>query len=339
MGSIPRQVLNQGYELRAATLEDVEAIVDLYNAYWEPMLGVRKVTLEDARNIFTTPGFDIDTSTRIVLEPEGEMAGCMIVVDLASPPVHPTVFGCVHREYERRGIGTELITWAEERARKAISRVPDGVRVSMRLDSGASHEPTRRLVERLGFEAARFGLFMAIELTTAPPEPRWPAGITLRTYQDLADVRALYHALDEAFKDSWGYVERPEDEGLARFEHRVIQDPAFDPTLWYLAMDGEEIAGVAGCDPQTGEDTEMSFVSILGVRRPWRRRGIGLALLHHAFGEFRRRGKKRVGLGVDAESLTGATRLYERAGMHVVRQIVTYEKELRPGEELGRESL
>jgi ribosomal protein S18 acetylase RimI-like enzyme len=145
--------------------------------------------------------------------------------------------------------------------------------------------------------------------------------------------------LDEAFQDSWGYVKRPEEEGFARFEHRVIQDPAFDPTLWYLAMDGEEIAGVAGCDPQTGEDTEMGFVSVLGVRRLWRRRGVGLALLHHAFGEFHRRGKKRVGLGVDADSLTGATRLYERAGMHVARQIVTYEKELRPGEELGRQSL
>jgi hypothetical protein len=46
-----------------------------------------------------------------------------------------------------------------------------------------------------------------------------------------------------------------------------------------------------------------------------------------------------VGLGVDADSLTGATRLYEKAGMHVVRELATYEKELRAGEELARQSV
>jgi ribosomal protein S18 acetylase RimI-like enzyme len=75
-------------------------------------------------------------------------------------------------------------------------------------------------------------------------------------------------------------------------------------------------------------------VNSLSVRRPWRRRGLGLALLQHAFGEFYRRDTMTVALGVDAQSLTGATRLYERAGMHVDRQYAVYEKELRPGREL-----
>jgi ribosomal protein S18 acetylase RimI-like enzyme len=72
------------------------------------------------------------------------------------------------------------------------------------------------------------------------------------------------------------------------------------------------------------------------VRRTWRKQGLGLALLLHTFGEFYRREKPRVGLGVDAQSLTGALRLYERAGMHSdpERQYVSYEKELRSGVEL-----
>ncbi len=76
-----------------------------------------------------------------------------------------------------------------------------------------------------------------------------------------------------------------------------------------------------------------------GGRRPWRRQGLALALLYHTFHEFRRRGKKRVGLGADAGSLTGATQLYEKAGMRAVQQMAPYEKELRPGREVGRESL
>jgi GNAT superfamily N-acetyltransferase len=75
------------------------------------------------------------------------------------------------------------------------------------------------------------------------------------------------------------------------------------------------------------------------VRRPWRKHGLGLALLHHAFGEFYRRGTREIGLGVDAQSLTGATRLYERAGMHALLHYDSYEKELRPGVELSVQSL
>ncbi len=83
----------------------------------------------------------------------------------------------------------------------------------------------------------------------------------------------------------------------------------------------------------------MGYVHTLGVRRPWRRRGIALALLHHSFGEFFNRGKSKVSLHVDAKSLTGATRLYEKAGMHVDRLSHNYEKELRPGKDLSTQSV
>ena len=101
-------------------------------------------------------------------------------------------------------------------------------------------------------------------------------------------------------------------------------------------MDSDEIAGVALCNSHVGPDKEIGFVETLGVRRPWRHQGLGLALLHHAFGEFLKRNYKRVGLGVDTQNLSGATRLYQKAGMQVTRELSVYEKELRPGEELGK---
>jgi ribosomal protein S18 acetylase RimI-like enzyme len=75
------------------------------------------------------------------------------------------------------------------------------------------------------------------------------------------------------------------------------------------------------------------------VRRHWRKRGIGLALLLHAFGELYRRGQRKAGLGVDAENLTGALRLYESAGMHVHQASDLFEKEIRPGKEISVQSL
>jgi ribosomal protein S18 acetylase RimI-like enzyme len=113
----------------------------------------------------------------------------------------------------------------------------------------------------------------------------------------------------------------------------------FDPTLLFLAMDGDEIAGVNICRPHAYNDREVGWVGTLGVRRPWRKQGIGLALLRHSFNEFYRRGYRKVGLGVDAQNLTGALHLYETAGMHVHRAFDQYEKELRPGTEFSVESL
>ena len=97
------------------------------------------------------------------------------------------------------------------------------------------------------------------------------------------------------------------------------------------------MAGICICRAEDAEDPELGWVGKLGVRRAWRNRGLGDALLKHAFAAFYADGKKRAGLGVDASSLTGALKLYERAGMRVQRQYNMYEKEFRPGRELAVE--
>jgi ribosomal protein S18 acetylase RimI-like enzyme len=104
-------------------------------------------------------------------------------------------------------------------------------------------------------------------------------------------------------------------------------------------MDGDQMAGICLCRLNDLEDSESSWVNELGVRRAWRKRGLGTLLLKHAFAAFHAAGQKRAGLGVDATSLTGATRLYERAGMHVQRQVNQYEKELRPGKEISTQTI
>ena len=109
--------------------------------------------------------------------------------------------------------------------------------------------------------------------------------------------------------------------------------------MWFLAMEGDEIAGISLTRPEGYSEKELGWVNILGVRRPWRKHGLGLALLLHSFGELYRRGVRKAGLGVDAENLTGALRLYEKAGMHVHMVFDTYEKTIREGREISVESL
>ncbi len=333
-------ILGGRFRSRAITRDDVEELHTILSGYWEALAGAPVISLDELESLFSVPGFDPASATRVVLSPEGQIVGGAMVIDLASPPVHPNVHGCVHTDFERQGIGTWLVEWAEERARQAIARVPDGARVSMYLQASRAHEPTMRLFERLGLSPVRYHWFMVRDLDEEPPAPVWPEGIRLETFQDRPDLKAAARATDDAFKDHWGYVPKADEEAwLERVRHAIETDEAFDPTLWFLAMDGDEIAAVSRCTPRLGEDWETGVVETLGVRRPWRRQGIGLALLHHAFGEFKRRGLKRAFLGVDTASLTWATRLYEKAGMHVSREIVIYERELRPGEELGKQAL
>ena len=83
--------------------------------------------------------------------------------------------------------------------------------------------------------------------------------------------------------------------------------------------------------------TGIGWIRTLGVRPPWRKRGLGEALLHHSFGEYYRRGMKTIGLGVNANNPSGAPRLYQKVGMHPASEHVTYEKELRPGRNLNEQ--
>ena len=139
---------------------------------------------------------------------------------------------------------------------------------------------------------------------------------------------------DEIFRDHWGYVPQPDEDVVKHFREWINSKPDFDASLWFLAMDGEEIAAICLCSRDRQEYPGAAWVNVLGVRRPWRKQGLGLALLKHTFGVFYREGKEKVGLGVDSSNLTGATRLYEKAGMSVVKQYDAYEKEIRPGRNL-----
>jgi ribosomal protein S18 acetylase RimI-like enzyme len=166
---------------------------------------------------------------------------------------------------------------------------------------------------------------MVIELGDEPPAPAaWPDGTRVRTYRHPDDELLAYELQEETFRDVWDYRPLP-------LEHWRELEPGrrgFDPSLWFLADAGGEPAGLCLAFPEHGGDAGLGWISVLGVRRASRRRGLGEALLRHAFRELHARGLRRVGLGVDAESPTGATRLYERAGMRVVLRSETWDKQL-----------
>jgi GNAT superfamily N-acetyltransferase len=219
--------------------------------------------------------------------------------------------GVVHPRMKARGIGSELLDRSDAALRgREIEKIHQ---FAIGSDTAA-----HGLLESRGYQDARHFFEMAIELSERPQTP----DATIETFSgEEDDARAFHHALEEAFQDHWEH----HDEGFDKWWDRQRANPSYDPTLWFLIRDGDEIA--ATCRNE-GNRNGGGYVAALGVRRPWRGKGYAKALLLRAFCEFWDREMPRVTLGVDAESPTGATHLYERVGMHVESENIVFEKVL-----------
>ncbi|WIG61347.1 MAG: Acetyltransferase, GNAT family [Ktedonobacterales bacterium] len=321
-------VIPAGYALRHPTREDIPALIALIDAHDRAHYGVSDpYTEEDILGDWKH--LKAETDAWVMMAANGEIAGYATATDWGYGQLG--IDGYVNPKHWGHGIGTALVRLAEARLRDFVDNAPEGARVV--ADNGVilSDEPARRLHEGEGYTLARTYWRMQIDMDSPPPAPEWPEGITLRTMERGRDERAIFDCVEQSFADHWGHVPRKFEEWIARTERSD-----FDPSLWFLAVEGEQIAGVALCSMRPDGS---GWVGTLGVRRPWRQKGLGRALLLQAFGEFYRRGVMSVALGVDAQSLTGATRLYEKAGMHVVMQFARYEKELRAGVDMSTQTL
>jgi len=330
--------LPEGFTIRSATLDDVDIAADLFKTYASATAGVEDINAEETRNAWQSPGFNPGTDIHMVFTRAGQLVAYAEAWVNSKLPVHPFIWACVHPNFTGKGLGTYITSWGEERCRQLINVLPADLRLAARAGAFSTNQPAHQLFEDMNWIYIRSYYFMRIDMESIPPMPNWPDGINLRPYES-ENLREVYSAHREAFRDHFGYVELPFESGLEQFKHGLENDPQFDPSLWFIAWDGNEIAGYCLCRTASPSDHEAGYVNVLGVRRAWRKHGLGLAFLQHAFGEFHRRGQMHVELGVDAKNLTGALRVYEKAGMHVHRQTDLFEKELRPGREIAIESL
>jgi len=223
--------------------------------------------------------------------------------------------GVVAGRAKGRGIGSAIADRGEAAA---------GERGAVKIHTWAPPEDQAAAALFLGrgYREVRRFFHMAIELDGPSPQPQLADGLVLEEVRE-EDARAFYDALTEAFRDHWEWHALPYDEW---WEMRRGQQADADGPLWFLVRDGSELAAVVRNEARSSE----GYVGTMGVRRPWRGRGLGKALLYRTFDEFWRRGLTRVTLGVDAESPTGATKLYESVGMTVESTMVTYERAVTP---------
>lgn len=331
-------ILGGQFIVQPTTVTDLEDVLKLFQTFQLEHLGDSNFSLDNLRSSWATPGLTLENNMRSIFTPARKLVAYVEVWDTSDVPVRPTVWGYVHPDYRGHGIGSYLVQWGEQRARQVITKVPEEARVVMVMSRPSRDVVAKKLFEAHGLFVHRSHLDMVIELEKVPDVPAFPEGITITTLAERPDIKALFEVVYETFQDHRDHVEGTFESKFADFRNEVENDPLHDPTLWFLALDGDTIAATSLCRLESWDRTDEGCVTIFGVRRPYRRKGLGLALLRYSFNQLWQRGQHRVILGVDGSNLSGATRLYERAGMHPHVEFIIYEKELRPGVEISKQS-
>lgn len=307
--------LPQDYAVRAATLDDAQAVTDLIIACDIEEFGRPEYGLEDLLTMWRRKNFDLAQDAWVIFADDGTLVG-YADMHYAGGLVRLNNNSCVHPAHKNRGVEEWMFERAEAWARERVADAPIVIRHV--INANAPLRVAR--MKRWGYDAVRQAWIMHIDLNEQPPAPIIPDGIVVRAFERERDEHDAWMCIQEAFRDLWQHQDVPYDE-WASF---VLEHKAFAAELSFLAFDDVEIVGAA----ITLNDELGGWVQQVAVRRPWRNRGIALALLHSVFGELYKRGVADAGLEVDAESLTGATRLYERAGMRVKDQFTEFRKTL-----------
>jgi GNAT superfamily N-acetyltransferase len=294
--------LPNGLLARPAAVTDADAIVELIAACELDADGVVEVDDGDIAPGFERPGFDPELDTMLVFDGTELVAWSELYRWRAEVDVRPS-----HRG---RGIGTALLAWSEARSRE----LGDGAVGQTKSDGNVD---ARRLFLANGYVPEWTSWVIRIELS-GRPKARIPEGISIRPYRS-SDARATYELIDAAFSEWSGRDPEPFDVWKP-----VVRHPNFAAELSPLAFDRDELVGaILSYDYP---DLDEGWVQQLATKASHRRRGIAQALLRTGFGWFHDQGRRTVGVSTD--SRTGALGLYEKVGMHVIRQYARYTKRL-----------
>jgi mycothiol synthase len=336
---LPKQ-LPSGYHIRPMALEYAAETTDLLNLVTRSFINYPKFSLNGMLGEWSMPEVNLENNIRIVFDDKNEVVAYGEMWDIFDPYVHKYGFIRVHPDHRGQGIGSYLLRWVEQRARAEVYRSPEGTKVTLTHSVFGNDSDAGKVMAAQEYERKRIYYTMKIGLERQPEQPRMPDGIVIRGIDRETEEETYFKAAQEAFRDHYGFVEEPFERYYQRWQHMIASDPdRYDPALWLAAYDDGEIVGICFNRIEMGGSKEEGWVSMVGVRRPWRRRGIAEALLLQSFNLFYDGGFKQVGLGVDSASLTGATRLYEKIGMHISSESHSYVKVLRDGVELGTEDL
>lgn len=240
-------------------------------------------------------------------------------------------FGFLLPEWRRRGLGTCMLHWTEDRLRQIAAGHDASVPRFFQSEVDNTQKSATALFVKAGYQPARYE-FMMKRLTSDPlPQAPMPPGLEVRPFRE-EHMHSIWSAMTEAFQDHWGSVPESEEKFNSWRE-----EPTFMPQLWKVAWAGDQVAGMVLNFFNQAENDEYKrlrgYTDGISVRRPWRKQGLARSLIVQSILMFKDMGMTETCLGVDSQNLSGALRLYQGVGYRQFRQMTLYRKPLdQPGQ-------
>jgi mycothiol synthase len=296
-----RQAL-PAYVIRPAKAADAPAVAGLMAACDIELYGVAERELHEVVDDWARPGLDLARDT-------------VVVLDGAEPVGYAEVYrgeradACVAPSHRGRGIGSALVRWWIGRAREAGSS-----RVGQTISD--TDVASRSLLEGLGAHSGHTAWILDIDVTAPPPPPVVPPGYAVRAMLP-GEERAVFTVIDRAFSEWEGRTPGAYDDWAAT----TVASSRFEDWMAPVMVHCDRIVGAAILATFWDE----GWVAELAVDRGHRGRGLGRALLAHAFCVYH---GMRPTVGVSTDSRTGALDLYLHVGMQVRRSYTRWSFDL-----------
>ena len=229
--------------------------------------------------------------------------------------------------WRRKGIGTAMLGWLEERLRQIAAGHPDDGARFFRAWVEDKEAGKVALFDAHGYAPVRYFFEMANRSMDEIPEAPLPSGLDIRPAKP-EHYRPVWEAMEEAFRDHWGHSPHIEED-----YQRWIKGRRFQPDLWTIAWNGDQVAGTIlnyiDKEENQARNRKRGYTEDICVRRPWRRRGLARAMLVRSIRRLKGLGMTEAALGVDTDNPNGALSLYTSVGFEPVRKVMVYEKPLQ----------
>lgn len=307
---------------------DFPIMLDLINRSKAVDKVERADTLDDLKRRFKhTDNFDSDKDMLFAEAGDEAIAYGQVrwYKEMDGPYLH-NINALVAPEWRRKGIGTAMLRYFEARHRQISEEKghADSAETLFEVYTPDTQVALLTLLEKEGYTTARYFFEMARPHSAPVPKAPLPEGLEVRPVED-AHIDVIYAAMDEAFQDHWGYVP---------FTENMIQqwksEPEFDPNLWQVAWDGDQVAGMVLNFISKQENLEYKrqrgYTEDICVRRPWRKRGLAKALLAQSILMFNEMGMQETALSMGVQNPNGALGLYEGMGYAEIKQYRMYRK-------------
>lgn len=313
--------------LRNYQPDDLPAIVDLINRCWDTDGEIGRISVDEFAHTVNNAIPSPQTNIFVVATAAGTLAACGFCVP-SELPNKGAGQGYIDPAQRKRGIGAHLLRHTDAHflaLASTDSRITPEMPIYVHRYTSAAVKDAVELFESEGYFLVRQFITMQMPLDEPRQPVILPEGFRITTFDPERDAHTVYALYSEGFRDHWGVYHEQTYEQWAQ----QLTEARFDPSLWYLAYEGDTLVGYLATNVASASQPDLGWLKTMSVLRPWRKRGLGTALLNHALYEFQRRGFKYAGLSADKDNRSNAVAIYEKLGMETVRLGYNYRKVLR----------